>query len=338
MSSIYELLFPFEKIKHNSRILIYGGGTTGQHYCQQIRLSNYCHVIGVVDKNYKNIKMDGVDLMGIDAVKNLDYDYIVIAMMDNRYNEEIIEELVSCGVEKDKIIFTGRRVSNATNNDINKSMRDFSLDSGERQTSNTIEKIRKDHLVRYEMVGDFLLDKKHLMGMDCFCGIGYGSYLLAEKLKNTTILGIDASREAIDFANKYYGRKNIFFSNKIYPCVLPYEVFDYVVSFESIEHVEQGFEFIESLMGSVKSGGYLFLSVPNEQILPHGKNPNRFHYRHYYYHEMQAALKDFDIIKKYGQNSYRLKDGIIDGILPENDMELTQDDGQDIIIVAQKRK
>lgn len=29
MSSIYELLFPFEKIKHNSRILIYGGGDNG---------------------------------------------------------------------------------------------------------------------------------------------------------------------------------------------------------------------------------------------------------------------------------------------------------------------
>lgn len=53
-------LFPFEKIPMGSQILIYGAGELGQEYLRQIILTNYCTIVGFIDKAAKSYQIAGV--------------------------------------------------------------------------------------------------------------------------------------------------------------------------------------------------------------------------------------------------------------------------------------
>ena len=217
---------------------------------------------------------------------------------------------------------------------------DFSLMSGERQVGRSLSEIRKDHLLRYEMALQFLRDKPHAMGLDCFCGNGYGSYWLGKELDESCITGIDASAEAVTFANQYYQLPNVFFSNKLFPFDLPKGIFDFVVSFESIEHVDDGVRMFDELIGSLKAGGYFLFSVPNERINSREKNHHPFHKHHYVDDEVKRILeKRVDILHQYGQNVYVFHDGLQGELLPESDMILRENvEGQIWIYVCRKPK
>ena len=45
----YMYLFPFEKVKAGSKILIYGAGDVGMEYFQKVKMAGYCDCIGFID-------------------------------------------------------------------------------------------------------------------------------------------------------------------------------------------------------------------------------------------------------------------------------------------------
>ena len=212
------------------------------------------------------------------------------------------------------------------------SERDFSLNSGERQTAQTLAGIRKDHLLRYELAANFLekeFNQNKTYGADIFCGNGYGSYVVASKLKNTKILSIDASKEAIELANNYYKIENrIKFINKFFPFELEKDKYDYAISFESIEHIQDDIQFIETIISAIKNNGYWFLSTPNEEKMSLKKNNNKFHFRHYTNKMVNGIFKKYNLkmIEQYGENTYSIdKNGLITGTLSEDKMKLIKD-------------
>jgi len=222
--------------------------------------------------------------------------------------------------------------------------RTYDLTSGERQTGTTLEAIRADHRLRYDLAAEQIAADKRFhedwFGMDVFCGNGYGSYLLAGKT-NICMMGIDASREAILVADSHYSTERTFFVCKEFPFRLPSNRADIVVSFESLEHVNDYAGFLDTLVDSLKSGGLLFLSTPNEKILSNRKNPNRFHFRHF----TQSQVMDEVRMKRglalenwYGQNVYHLNSaGRISGCLPEHQMKIeAETPGQFEIYVFRK--
>lgn len=105
----YTFLFPYEKIKPKSNILIYGAGNTGIEYLKQMLITNYCSVIGIVDRNADNIPGMVVPVFKIEDVNNLKFDYVVIAMKNPTYNAKIISDLKSFNVPDSKIVFVGKR-------------------------------------------------------------------------------------------------------------------------------------------------------------------------------------------------------------------------------------
>ena len=214
-------------------------------------------------------------------------------------------------------------------NIVDLSERDFSLNSGERQTAQTLAGIRKDHLLRYELAANFLekrFNQNKTYGADIFCGNGYGSYLVASKLKMTEILSIDASKEAIELANNYYKIENrIKFINKFFPFELEKDKYDYVISFESIEHIQDDIQFIETIISAIKNNGYWFLSTPNEEKMSLKKNNNKFHFRHYTNKMVNDIFKKYNlkVIEQYGEYTYSINEnGLITGTLSEDKMKL----------------
>lgn len=161
---------------------------------------------------------------------------------------------------------------------------DFKLASGERVAAIALDEIPPDHLARYEFAIDCLKDISTptgvLIGADIFCGSGYGSHMLAQRLP-CFLTGIDGSSEAIQRAANHYTDLNLFFSHKFFPFFLPPEHFDFIVSIESIEHVENDKLLMQCFAQALKPGGRLIISAPNSEVVDLIKNPYAWHYRHY---------------------------------------------------------
>ena len=163
MEMQYRMLFPFEKVRIGSNILIYGAGRTGRHYLIQMLITKYCNVVGMIDKDYEKYKDFVVTVYSFDKIKDLEYDYIIVAATSSKYYESILINLREINIPDDKVIFVGERpdVSYSKNEEQSDDFkfRDFSLMSGERQTGENLNLIRYDHLVRYELAANFLANK-----------------------------------------------------------------------------------------------------------------------------------------------------------------------------------
>ena len=104
-------LFPFDQVKKNSKIIIYGAGDVGRQYLSQIKSLNYCHCLYIVDKNHRKFSsIDGVKVRAIESLESTDdFDYIVIA--SSRPNDEKYRSLSSMNIPDSKIIkSSGRKI------------------------------------------------------------------------------------------------------------------------------------------------------------------------------------------------------------------------------------
>lgn len=170
--------------------------------------------------------------------------------------------------------------------------KDFSLTSGERVAHIALDDIPPDHWARYEYACDAIAplterSNSPLIGADIFCGSGYGAHMIAQRVP-CFLFGIDGSAESIAEAASCFVDLNLFFTHKFFPFSLPKAHFDFIVSIESIEHVENGEQFFSLLAQAVKPGGRLIISAPNRRVIDLAKNPYQWHYKHYIKEEIQA--------------------------------------------------
>lgn len=97
--------FFFKKVPVNSKIVIYGGGAIGHLYVEQLKATEYCDVIAVLDKNADKIEDLGDLVMIPEKIQQIsDYDYVVISLEDKKRILEIRNMLDILEVPKSKII------------------------------------------------------------------------------------------------------------------------------------------------------------------------------------------------------------------------------------------
>ncbi len=220
-------------------------------------------------------------------------------------------------------------------------IKDFSLNSGERQTSTKLESIRADHLVRYELAAQWIMQNFsspwRLTGVDAFCGNGYGSNLVATRT-GARLIGIDGSEDAINLADAHYRTEKIVYGAAQFPFGFSRASFDFAICFESIEHVEHSEDLFETICES--TDGPIFLSIPNEDGLPYKIFRTAFehHFRHFTTDEVVklTARAGKKIEAHLGQNTYVLRNNKIVGLLPEHKMTLhtpRQDDHFSIYVI-----
>ena len=174
--------------------------------------------------------------------------------------------------------------------------KNYALDSGERQTATTLDGIRIDHINRYDwacdMVSKYLDTDKSLNGADIFCGNGYGSNLISNKISNlNSLLSIDGSKGAIKLAKKYYQTEKITFKQKFFPFKLKANSLDFIVSLESIEHIQNDYNFIDNFKQALKKDGILILSTPNAEKYSREASYDDFHFRHYLFDNIVLMMK-----------------------------------------------
>ena len=105
----YCYLFPFEKITPGSKILIYGAGLVGQEYLRQIEITKYCTVVGFLDRKQPIGISLKVPVYNPEIVQTIDYDYVVLAVNNNTYCNDMCETLWKLGTEREKIVHVGLR-------------------------------------------------------------------------------------------------------------------------------------------------------------------------------------------------------------------------------------
>lgn len=105
----YCFLFPFELVPAGSDIVIYGAGNLGEKYIKQLETTKYANIAAVIDKNFEN-KQDYIyRVQSIESIKDIKYDYIIIAVSASVYQNTILADLYSYGVDLNKCIYIGKR-------------------------------------------------------------------------------------------------------------------------------------------------------------------------------------------------------------------------------------
>lgn len=128
------------------------------------------------------------------------------------------------------------------------------------------------HLARYRFAA------RHVAGqavLDIACGTGYGSRHLAEEGQAANVTGVDICPEAIRYARSKHGLANIgYLLGSVTSIPLPDASVDVVVSFETIEHVDEDEQSVAEFARVLRPGGRLICSTPNGwplEIAPHHK-------------------------------------------------------------------
>lgn len=218
------------------------------------------------------------------------------------------------------------------------------IDSDEREKAVSLTDVKKEHIFRYNLAKELtesVFGDKRTFGLDIFCGNGYGSYFLGKFLKNTHITAIDGSKDAVKIAKKFYNLPNIKYLNRVYPFKLKKNIYDYIVCFESLEHIDCGINFLTELKFSLKCGGILIISTPNDTILPLDINPNKYHKVQYTYKKLSEVLDNagFEIINTFGQNIFSLDcNNKITGVLPVKDRQINNNLHSQNMILCCKSK
>lgn len=154
------------------------------------------------------------------------------------------------------------------------------------------------HLGRYEWAVRVLgkLDSRARV-LDCACGVGYGSRKLAEVFDHVD--AVDVFDEAIAMARERYDDPRI-----EWHCldaarlrrVFKEETFDAIVSFQTIESIEDDERYLDDLRDLLKPGGVLLIDTPlrNHRV----DRPDNRHHKRYYGLEdwIDLLRRRFDIL------------------------------------------
>ena len=100
-----KFIFPFGEIPKGASVILYGAGYVGQIFHHQLMQSDFCAIAAWVDKGYQRKELRQMGVVGMEALQTQKYDYVVLAVSMAEMAAEITEQLISCGVDREKIIF-----------------------------------------------------------------------------------------------------------------------------------------------------------------------------------------------------------------------------------------
>jgi 2-polyprenyl-3-methyl-5-hydroxy-6-metoxy-1,4-benzoquinol methylase len=144
----------------------------------------------------------------------------------------------------------------------------------------TLDMYQKNHFRRYEFAKE-IIDYGDICG-DFACGTGYGSVLVSDKASK--VIGADLDEEVITaIKERYKDKTNVSFLNENLLNLKFENIFDTIISFETIEHFLE--EDIKSLLKifakSLKENGKFIFSTPYMQEKSEAAMKLGFHFTFY---------------------------------------------------------
>ncbi|GEM_PF-393931 len=171
--------------------------------------------------------------------------------------------------------------------------------NGERYLPEFKGTIELEHLHRYKLAKMLAVGRDVL---DIACGEGYGASILVESAKS--VVGVDISPDAVEHAKSNYSDPRITFKvGSVTDIPIPNDSVDMVVSFETIEHLEDHDGMMHEIRRVLRPNGLLIISSPNKREYSDRTGySNPFHVRELYTAEFMALVsRYFSLTKRYGQ-------------------------------------
>ena len=147
----------------------------------------------------------------------------------------------------------------------------------------------------------YLFASEHLSGssiLDIACGTGYGTNILFERHPDFSFFGCDLDNSAITYAKNHYSKQITFKQCNAYSTGFEDNFFDTIISFETLEHLEDGSLFLKEIKRILKPNGKLICSTPNktfgERLGSTKEKPlNPYHISLYYHDDFQHLLSSY---------------------------------------------
>jgi len=150
------------------------------------------------------------------------------------------------------------------------------------------------HIKAYEYVAA-LADGKNVL--DLGCGLGYGTAIISKSALK--VIGADIDKDAVASAASLNRGSNMSFTHieptdKVLSSFKD-SVFDIVISFQVIEHVEDVASYLSSINRVLKKDGILFIATPNRNARNLSiQHPwNHHHLREYSKEELKKLMENY---------------------------------------------
>ncbi|WP_317995236.1 methyltransferase domain-containing protein [Vulcanimicrobium alpinum] len=171
--------------------------------------------------------------------------------------------------------------------------------TGERYVPGLMGQIRYEHVHRYAIARRLAAGRRVL---DVASGEGYGTALLATTAAQA--VGVDIDESSVERARSVYYASNLrFVVGSASALPLADAGFDFVSSFETLEHIAEHERMVDEIKRVLAPGGTLVISTPNKRVysdIPQYSNP--FHVRELYFSEFRELLSArFRHVRIYGQ-------------------------------------
>lgn len=98
-----EWRLPIALIAERPRFILYGAGTVGKSYLNQINHYDFADMVAWVDKNYNYLQKEGMNVEAPEKIQEKEYDMILIAIREPQLAQEIKNELLRMGIDDSKI-------------------------------------------------------------------------------------------------------------------------------------------------------------------------------------------------------------------------------------------
>lgn len=98
-------IFPEEVIADGADIILYGAGDVGLNYYHHICANNKWKLVAWVDKRYEQYAKQGFKVCSVETIFASEFDYIVIAIYNDKIAHEIIDMLEIQGIDRKKIVW-----------------------------------------------------------------------------------------------------------------------------------------------------------------------------------------------------------------------------------------
>lgn len=98
-----EVTFPYHLFYYGSRIVIYGAGKIGRKFYNHAVKDGIIKLSGIVDSNASEIDKDGIPVLPVSAIEQMEFDYILIAVMNPAMAREIQSSLLDRGIPEHKL-------------------------------------------------------------------------------------------------------------------------------------------------------------------------------------------------------------------------------------------
>lgn len=173
---------------------------------------------------------------------------------------------------------------------------DMSREAGERSDA---------HMVRYALAAALVRPGDTVL--DCACGLGYGSAILAAQSGGARYIGVDIDAGSTAYARANFGEQygiEYVAASATDLSFLDDDSVDLLVTFETIEHLEDYDAFLDEALRVLRPDGRIIASVPNLWVDDTGNDPNPYHFHAFDYAKFRAVMGTrFLLEERYAQSA-----------------------------------